>query len=118
LVEDPYGDQKMKKALVVEDDENNMLLISDLLELSGYTVMQAYSGEEGLAMMLTEPPDFVILDIGLPDMMGTEVVKKLRASGINGEMPVIAMTSFAMSGDRQRLIEAGCNGYIEKANIF
>jgi len=104
----------MKKAVVVEDDENNMLLVTDLLEMSGYVVIQARSGKEGLEVIFSEKPDFVILDIGLPDMMGTEVVKQLRASEKDGKLPVIAMTSFAMSGDRKRLMDAGCNGYIEK----
>lgn len=105
---------EMKTVLVIEDDDNNLLLITDVLEMAGYRVRQATSGAAGLAMALSERPDFAILDIGLPDMEGTEVLRRIRACAINGDMPIIAMTSYAMSGDRRRLLEAGCNGYIEK----
>ena len=62
----------------------------------------------------TEKPDSILLDIQLPDMYGLELLKALRSSEINGEFPIIAITSYAMSGDRERMIEAGCNGYLEK----
>ena len=68
----------------------------------------------GIELPIRERPDFILLDIQLPDMDGLEVLKELRKSEIDGEIPIIAITSYAMSGDRERLIEAGCNGYIEK----
>lgn len=68
----------------------------------------------GIELPIRERPDFILLDIQLPDMDGLEVLKELRKSEIDGEIPFIAITSYAMSGDRERLIEAGCNGYMEK----
>ena len=104
----------MKTALVIEDNEDNMKLITFILEKNGYGTIMAENGKKGIALALKERPDFILLDIQLPDMNGLEVLKELRRSEINGEIPIIAITSYAMSGDRERLLEAGCNGYIEK----
>jgi CheY-like chemotaxis protein len=104
----------MKTALVIEDNEDNMRLITLLLEKSSYSTLQAFTGMQGYEMALREKPDFIILDIQLPDIEGTEVLRKIRASGIGTSIPVIAMTSYAMSGDREKLLAAGCDGYIEK----
>jgi len=103
----------MSIALVIEDNENNMELVTFLLEVNGYQTLRATSGADGVDMALQRDPDFVILDIQLPDIMGTEVLTRIRA-GQTRHIPVIAMTSFAMSGDRERLLAAGCDGYIEK----
>ncbi len=91
-----------------------MVLITRLLEKSGYRTLQATSGMQGLEMALRQRPDFIILDIQLPDIDGIEVLHKIRNSEIGNSIPVIAMTSFAMAGDRERLLKAGCNEYIEK----
>lgn len=104
----------MKIALVIEDDENNMKLITFILEKNGYETIRAETGRKGIDMALEKQPDFILLDIQLPDMDGQEVLKEIRKSEIDGDIPIIAVTSYAMSGDRERLIEAGCNGYIEK----
>jgi len=104
----------MKRALVIEDNENNMKLICFILEKNGYGVICAESGRKGIELALKERPDFILLDIKLPDMDGLEVLKRIRESEINSEIPIIAITSYAMAGDRERMIEAGCNGYIEK----
>lgn len=104
----------MKTALVIEDDVNNMELITVILELDGYQVIKAETGQKGFELAEEKLPDFIILDIQLPDMNGLEVLKKIRSSKADGTTPVIAMTSFAMSGDREKLLAAGCNGYIEK----
>jgi len=104
----------MKTVLVVEDDENNMELITFILNANGYQFITAYTGQEGIDLAIEKKPDFIILDIQLPDMYGLEVLQSIRASKINGNIPVIAMTSFAMSGDREKMLSAGCNGYIEK----
>jgi CheY-like chemotaxis protein len=103
-----------KRALVIEDDENNMVLITALLRKGGYRVTEAWTGDEGVRLCLSDPPDFVILDVQLPDTDGFEVLRSLRSSRANGELPIIAMTSYAMAGDRERLLAAGCTGYIEK----
>lgn len=104
----------MKRILVIEDNEDNMKLITFILEKNGYGTIRAENGKIGIALAIKERPDSILLDIQLPDMNGLEVLKELRKSEINGEIPIIAITSYAMSGDRERLLEAGCNGYIEK----
>jgi CheY-like chemotaxis protein len=104
----------MKKALVIEDNENNMKLICFILEKHGYSTIRAENGAKGIELALRERPDFILLDIKLPDMDGLEVLRRIRESEINGEIPIIAITSYAMVGDRERMIKAGCNGYIEK----
>ncbi len=104
----------MKTALIIEDNPDNMVLITRFLEKFGYRTLQAFTGNEGYEMALQERPDFIILDIQLPDIEGTEVLKKIRSSEIGNSIPVIAMTSYAMAGDRERLLSAGCDGYIEK----
>ncbi len=104
----------MKVGLIIEDNENNMVLMTRLLEKAGYGTLWAPTGMKGLEMALQQKPDFIILDIQLPDIDGLEVLRKIRTSEIGGTIPVIAVTSFAMAGDRERLMAAGCNGYIEK----
>jgi two-component system, cell cycle response regulator DivK len=104
----------MKRGLVIEDNENNMVLITRLLEKSGYRTLWAATGTQGVEMALEHKPDFIILDIQLPDIDGMEVLRRIRASGTGSTIPVIAMTSFAMAGDRERFLAAGCDEYIEK----
>lgn len=104
----------MKTVLVIEDNPDNMLLISDILEANDYSVLQAETGLKGIEMAEENLPDFIILDIQLPDIDGYAVLKKLRASEKTQSIPVIAMTSYAMAGDRERLLNAGCNAYVEK----
>lgn len=101
-------------ALIIEDNENNMELITFILEAHGYKTLRAMTGKDGIRLALSDNPDFVLLDIQLPDMDGEEVLRAIRATEVQCELPVIAVTSYAMSGDRERLIAAGCNGYIEK----
>ncbi len=104
----------MKKVLVIEDTPDNMKLICFVLEKSGYRTVGAETGRKGIEMAGSEKPDFIILDIQLPDMDGIDVLCAIRRSEANGRVPVIAMTSYAMSGDRERFLAAGCSGYIEK----
>jgi two-component system, cell cycle response regulator DivK len=104
----------MKTALIIEDQPDNMILICRLLEKAGYQTLQAVTGMQGFDMALKEKPDFIILDIQLPDIEGTEVLRRIRNSETGATVPVIAMTSYAMSGDREKLLAAGCDGYIEK----
>lgn len=105
----------MPKALIIEDTPDNMALITFILRKNGYETIEAETGQKGIDLALAHPrPDFIILDIQLPDMSGNEVLTAIRNSEANGSIPIIAMTSYAMSGDRERLLAAGCNGYIEK----
>ena len=103
----------MKRVLVIEDNEDNMELITFILEAHGYQTLRAFSGTLGVQMAVVERPDFILLDIQLPDISGTEVLRRIRASEA-ADIPIIAVTSYAMAGDRERLLAAGCNGYIEK----
>ena len=104
----------MKKVLVIEDNDDNMELITFILETNGYLTIRAETGQKGFDLAIEERPDFIILDIQLPDILGTEVLRMIRASEIADTIPVIAMTSYAMAGDREKLLAAGCDGYIEK----
>jgi two-component system, cell cycle response regulator DivK len=104
----------MARVLIVEDNDNNMELISFILEMNGEETLKAINGTEGVNAALTESPDYVILDIQLPDIDGLEVLKQIRASDRGKHIPIIAMTSYAMSGDKEKMLAAGCNGYIEK----
>lgn len=104
----------MARVLIIEDNDNNMELISFILEVNGEETLKATNGTEGVRMALGERPDYIILDIQLPDIDGLEVLKQIRASESGERIPVIAMTSYAMSGDKEKMLAAGCNGYIEK----
>ncbi|HMP90138.1 MAG TPA: response regulator [Kiritimatiellia bacterium] len=104
----------MKRALIIEDNINNMELMGFILESHGHVVYKSYNGRDGIATAIRERPDFILLDIQLPDIMGTEVLALLRKEPGLEHTPIIAVTSFAMAGDEQRLIAAGCTGYIEK----
>ena len=104
----------MKRALVIEDNPDNMVLITRLLQKAGYQTIEATTGRKGFEKALMDRPDFILLDIQLPDILGTEVLRLIRESEIGNSIPVIAVTSFAMSGDRERLLAAGCDGYLEK----
>ena len=104
----------MKRVLVVEDNENNMKLISLVLKKHGYEPIQAFSGEEGVEKAIAERPDLILMDIQLPDINGMEAVKRIRMVDDMQEIPIIAITSYAMSGDREKILNVGCNGYFEK----
>ncbi len=105
---------EMKRILVVEDNETNMYLIKFMLEKSGYEVIEAMEGAVGVELAVKEKPDLILMDIQLPDIDGLEATKRIRASEADSEIPIIALTSFAMAGDRERALTAGCTGYIEK----
>lgn len=102
------------KALIIEDNENNMELMTFLLELNRYEVIKAFTALEGIEAALHQSPDFVLLDIQLPDMDGSDALLEIRRRETGSPLPIIAVTSYAMSGDRERLLARGCSGYIEK----
>jgi len=103
-----------KTALVIEDNQDNMVLITFILHKHGYQTIEATRGVDGVSMAIAQRPDFIILDIQLPDIDGLEVARRIRASEVDGTIPIIAMTSYAMQGDREMLLATGCDGYIEK----
>ena len=104
----------MKRILLVEDNETSMYLISFILKDNGHEVIEARSGEEGVELALKEKPDLIIMDIQLPDIDGLEAVKRIRGSEADSETPIVALTSYAMTGDREKALQAGCTGYVEK----
>lgn len=103
----------MTTALIIEDHPDNMVLIGRLLEKSGFKTLRAITGLQGCQMAASERPDFILLDLHLPDIDGGEVLCRIRQELGKG-VPVIAMTSNAVSEDRERMLAAGCNFYIEK----
>ncbi|MDX8410806.1 MAG: response regulator [Mariprofundaceae bacterium] len=106
----------MKRSLVVEDNEQNMYLISFILKKHDYEVTEAINGEEAieLLMKMKGKPDLIVMDVQLPGIDGLETTRRIRRSGMDGDVSIIAVTSFAMPGDKEHVLEAGCNGYIEK----
>jgi len=104
----------MKRILVIEDNETNMYLISFILKKTGYEVIEARSGEEGVELAIKEKPNLIIMDIQLPGIDGLEATQKIRESEADGEIPIIALTSYAMTVDREKSLAAGCTSYIEK----
>ncbi len=104
----------MKKVLVIEDNEKNMYLICFILERMGLFPIRATSGEEGVERALADRPDLILMDIQLPGIDGREAVRRIRQAEAGKTVPIVAITSYAMAGDRERLLQAGCTGYIEK----
>ena len=100
--------------LVVEDNERNLKLLRDVLEYAGYDVRAARTGEDGIALAVKEPPDLVLMDLQLPGIDGTEALRRLRENPRTADIPVVAVTAQAMKHDRERALDAGFNGYIEK----
>lgn len=103
-----------RKILYIEDNEQNLYLVTYILEKNGYRVISARDGQKGIAAAARELPALILLDIQLPGMDGYAVAKKLRESAGLARVPIVAVTSYAMVGDRERALEAGCTGYIEK----
>jgi len=104
----------MKRILVIEDNEQNLYLVNFILKKNGYEVIEARNGEEGIRMAIQERPNLILMDIQLPDIDGMEATRRIRASEADGKVPIVAITSYAMTGDRERALTAGCTGYIEK----
>lgn len=100
--------------LIIEDNEQNFYMMRFLLEKNGFTVLGAENGRKGIEMALNAIPDAILLDIQLPEMDGYEVAEELKKHVQLEQIPIIAVTSYAMVGDRERILAAGANGYIEK----
>jgi len=106
-----------RKVLVVEDNDMNMQLVEYLLEEGGYDIVKATSGEEALAITrdaASVAPDLILMDIHLPGMDGLSVVREMKTSTRTQRVPILALTAHAMRGDKDRFLEAGCDGYISK----
>jgi two-component system cell cycle response regulator DivK len=102
------------RILVVEDNPLNLKLVHDVLEASGYQVIAATSGEEGLRLAAEQPPDLVLMDLQLPGIDGTETLHRLRNGTLAGRVPVVAVTAFAMAEDHLKAARSGFDGYLEK----
>ena|SRR6185295_2653882 len=106
-----------RKILVVEDNDMNMQLVEFLLEEGGFHILKATSGEEALAITRAgdgAAPDLILMDIHLPGMDGLSVVRAMKADARTRRIPILALTAHAMRGDKDRFLEAGCDGYISK----
>ena len=100
--------------LVVEDNERNLKLLRDVLGYAGYDVRVARTAEDGLTLAAKEPPDLVLMDLQLPGIDGMEALRRLRQNPRTADIPVVAVTAQAMKQDRERILDAGFNGYVEK----
>lgn len=105
---------RRSKILVIEDNEQNLYLITFILEKNGYEVVQARDGREGIELAGRVIPALILLDIQLPVMDGYAVARALRNNPALTDVPIVAVTSYAMLGDREKTLAAGCTGYIEK----
>jgi two-component system cell cycle response regulator DivK len=102
------------KILLVEDNAANRYLVTFLLENSGFKVAHASTGAEALEQVQRETPDLVLMDIQMPDMDGYEATRRIHALPGSSTVPIIAVTSHALSGDREKALQLGCAGYLEK----
>ena len=100
--------------LIVDDNGQNRRLARDVLQFAGFRTLEAAGGVEGLALAAEHRPDLVLMDIRMPDMKGTEAVRKLREDERTAAIPVVALTSSTMKGDRERFLADGFDGYLEK----
>ena len=100
--------------LIVDDNENNRKLARDVLEFAGFRTLEAAGGAEGLSLAVEHRPDLVLMDIRMPDMNGTEAVRKLKQDKRTAAIHVVALTSSTMKGDRERFLADGFDGYLEK----
>jgi len=103
-----------KRILVIEDHEDNRRILRDLLTSAGYEPIEAVTGEEGVVLAETHRPDLILMDIQLPGLDGYEATRRIKANPALRRIPVIAVTSYALSGDEVKAKEAGCDAYVTK----
>jgi two-component system, cell cycle response regulator DivK len=103
-----------KRILVIEDQEDNRRIVRDLLSSVGYELIEAVTGEEGVAMAKSQRPDLILMDIQLPGLDGYEATRRIKATPDLRQTPIIAVTSYALSGDDVKAREAGCDDYVTK----
>ena len=102
------------RILVVEDNRDNMTLITDILESLNYSVVAAYDGQQGVLLAQSEHPNLILMDLSLPLMDGWTATREIKKNANLKNIPIIALTAHAMSGDRERALEAGCDDYVSK----
>ena len=103
-----------KKILVVEDTEDNRQILRDLLGMAGYDMVEAHDGAQGVAMAAEHKPDLILMDIQMPVLDGYEATRRIKADPALAGIPIVAVTSYALSGDEQKTRDAGCDAYIAK----
>ena len=108
----------MKRILIVEDNDMNRDVLTRRLERHGFVVLQATNGLTGLEAARTEQPDLILMDLGMPEIDGWECTRRLKAESGTRPIPIIALSAHAMSGDRQRALEAGCDEFDTKPLDF
>lgn len=106
------------RILIVEDDQRNLRLFKALLTANGFDILAATDGRQGVDQAMQEQPDLILMDIQLPVMNGFEAIRALRADARTAHIPIIAVTALAMKGDRERILESGCDGYVSKPMRF
>jgi two-component system, cell cycle response regulator DivK len=106
------------KILYVEDNDDNVYVVRNRLGRAGFTVLVAVDAEQGLAMATAERPDLILMDLGLPGIDGWEATRRLKAAPATKDIPVIAVSAHAMTGDREKALEAGCDDYDTKPIDF
>jgi two-component system cell cycle response regulator DivK len=104
----------MSLILIVEDNEKNLKLVRDVLQVKGYSTLEAGTAEDGLKIARERKPDLILMDIQLPGMSGIQALKVLRAEPATASIPVVAITASVMQQDRQHIMSSGFNGFIEK----
>jgi CheY-like chemotaxis protein len=100
--------------LIVEDEPRNLKLIRDLLEVSGYIILEAIDGKQGVEIAKAKKPDLILMDIQMPVMEGFEATRILKADERTRDIPIMALTAHAMEGDEEKVKAAGCDGYVSK----
>jgi two-component system cell cycle response regulator DivK len=103
-----------KRILIVEDQEDNRVIMRDVLSSAGYDLIEAVNGEDGVKLAHSERPDLILMDIQLPIIDGYEATRQIKGSTVLKSIPIIAVTSYALSGDQAKARAAGCDGYVSK----
>ena len=114
IINPKINDRKRKVILVVEDQALNMELVRDILQVSGYTTLEATDGKQGIELAREKMPNLILMDIRMPVMDGLEATRILKADAGTRDIPIVALTAHAMKGDKENIIQAGCDGYLPK----
>ncbi len=103
-----------KLILIVDDEPKNVTLVRDLLQVSGYSTDEATDGKQGVELAKANIPDLILMDIQMPEMDGIEATGILKTDAATKHIPILALSSYAMTGDKERILKAGCDGYMSK----
>lgn len=103
-----------KNVMVVEDNEKNRKLMRVILKAKGYSVIEATTGEEAMTILKNQKPDIILMDIQLPGIDGLTLIKQIKGAVVTKDIPIIAVTAYAMKGDEQKILDTGCDAYMSK----